>query len=82
MQIGDANTFSTPFGRYCYQVTPFEIKPGQEGFQKGMSQYFVDLEGVETDIDDTIVYADPESKYDSRLHTVLGRCEKINLRTA
>ena len=33
-------TFNTPFGRLCYEVTPFGIKSAQEGFQKRMSQHF------------------------------------------
>ena len=72
-------TFNTPFGRYCYQVTPFGITSAQEVFQKRMSQHFGDLEGVETDIDDIIVHAETEVKHDHRLQAVLERCEKINL---
>ena len=72
-------TFNTPFGRYCYQVTPFGITSAQEVFQKRMSQHFGDLEGVETDIDDIIVHAETEVKHDHRVHAVLERCEKINL---
>ncbi|KAK2552099.1 Transposon Ty3-I Gag-Pol polyprotein [Acropora cervicornis] len=72
-------TFNTPFGRFCYQVTPFGIKSAQEVFQKRMSQNVSDLEGVETDIDDIIVHAETEVKHDQRLHSVLERCEKINL---
>ena len=53
-------TFNTPFGRYCYQVTPFVITSAQEVFKKRMSQHFGDLEGVETDIDDIIVHAEKE----------------------
>jgi len=72
-------TFNTPFGRFCYPVTPFGIKSAQEVFQKRMHQRFGDLEGVETDIDDIIVLADTEIRHDNRLHAVLDRCEKINL---
>ena len=72
-------TFNTPFGRFCYQVPPFGIKSAQEVFQKRMSQHFSDLEGVETDIDDIIVHAETEVKHDQRLHSVLERCEKMNL---
>ena len=71
-------TFNTPFGRFGYQVTPFG-KSAQEIFQKRMSQHFSDLEGAETDIDDIIVHAKTEVKHDQRLHSVLERCEKINL---
>ena len=67
-------TFNTPFRRYCYQVTS-----AQEVFQKGMSQHFGDLEGVQTDVDDVIVHAETEVKHDHRLQAVLERCEKSNL---
>ena len=60
-----------PLGRFCYQVTLVGIKSVQEVFQKGMSQHFGDLEGVETDIDDIIVHADTEMKHDCRVNSVL-----------
>ena len=72
-------TFNTPFGRFCYQVSPFGIKSAQQVFQKPISQHFGDLEGVETDIDDIIVHADAEMKHYARLNSALGRCKKINL---
>ena len=71
-------TFSSPFRRFCYQVTPFGIKSAQEVFQKGMSHHFGDLEGVEIDIDDTIVHADTEMKHVCNLNSVLDRCKKMN----
>ena len=43
-----------------------------------MNQYFSDLEGVETDIDDIIVHAETEVKHDHPLQAVLERCKKIN----
>ena len=75
--IGKA--LNTPFGRFCYKVTPFGMKSAQEVFQKRISQHFSDLEGVENDIDDIIVHAETQVKHDQRLHSVLQRCEKINL---
>ena len=72
-------TFNTPFGRYCYQVTPFGNTSAQEVFQKRNSQHFGDLEGVETDVDDIIVHAETEVTHDHRLQAVLERWEKINL---
>ena len=64
-EIQVLTTFNTPFGRYCYQVTPFGITSAQEVFQKRTSQHFGDLKGVETDIDDIIVHA--EVTHDHRL---------------
>ena len=72
-------TFNTPFGRFCYQVAPFGNKSAQQVFQKPRSQHFVDLEGVETVIDDIILHAETEMKLDCRLNSVLDRCKKINL---
>ena len=64
-------TFNTPFGQYCYQVTPFGITSAQEVFQKWMGQHFGNLEEVETDINDMIAHAETE--------VVLEQCERINL---
>ena len=39
---------------------PFGIKLAQEIFQKRMTQNFGDLEGVETDIDDILIWGKTE----------------------
>ena len=49
-------TFNSPFDRYCFQQMPFGIKSAQEVFQKRITQVFGDLPGVETDIDDILVW--------------------------
>ena len=72
-------TFNTPFGRYCYQRAPFEINSVQELYQKRISQLFGDLEGVETDIDDILVWGRSQEEHDTRLKNALNRCEQIGL---
>ena len=72
-------TFNSPFGRYCFQRMPFGIKSAQEVFQKRMCQLIGDLPGVETDIDDILVWGTNQEEHDSRLAAVLKRCEEINL---
>ena len=72
-------TFNTEFGRYCYKRMPFGIKSAQEVFQKRMSQSFGDLEGVETDVDDILVWGTTTEEHDQRLKKTLQRCEEINL---
>ena len=72
-------TFNSAFGRYCFMRMPFGIKSAQEIFQKRMSQLFGDLPGVETDIDDILVWGTSQEQHDSRLMAVLKRCEEINL---
>ena len=72
-------TFNTPFGRYCYKRMPFGIKSAQEVFQKRMSQAFGDLEGVEPDVDDILVWGATADEHIERLKKTLQRCEEINL---
>jgi hypothetical protein len=72
-------TFNTEFGRYCYKRMPFGIKSAQEVFQKRMSQSFGDLEGVETDVDDILVWGTTTEEHDQRLKKTLQRCQEINL---
>ena len=72
-------TFNTPFGRYCYKRIPFEIKSAQEVFQKRMCQSFGDLEGVETDVDDILVWESTVKEHDERLKKTLQRCQKYGL---
>ena len=72
-------TFNSPFGRYCFKRMPFGIKSAQEVFQKRMNQLLGDLPGVETDIDDILVWGTNQEEHDERLEAVLNRCEQINL---
>ena len=72
-------TFNSVFGRYCFMRMPFGIKSAQEVFQKRMSQLLGDLPGVETDIDDILVWGTNQEEHDSTLTAVLKRCEEIDL---
>ena len=72
-------TFNTEFGRYCYKRMPFGIKSAQEVFQKRMSQSFGDREGMETDVDDILVWGTTVEEHDHRLKKTLQRCQEINL---
>ena len=72
-------TFNSPFGRYCFRRMPFGVKSAQEIFQKRMNQNFGDLPGVETDIDDILVWGSSIEEHNKRLEAVLQRCLKIGL---
>ena len=72
-------TFNTPFGHYCDKRMPFGIKSAQKVFQKRMCQAFRDLEGVETDADDILVWRSTIQEHYERLVKTLKRCEEINL---
>ncbi|KAK3754747.1 hypothetical protein QZH41_000060 [Actinostola sp. cb2023] len=49
-------TFATPYGRYRFTRMPFGIHSAQEVFHKRLHELFQDLSGVETDIDDILVW--------------------------
>jgi hypothetical protein len=52
-----ATSFITPFGAYCYQTMPFELKNAGATFQRCMRHVFGELTGriIETYVDDIIV---------------------------
>ena len=66
-------TFNSPFGRYCYLRMPLGIKFAQEIFQKQISQLLGDLPGMETDINDILVWGKSKEEHDQRLKAVLRR---------
>ncbi|CAC5408403.1 unnamed protein product [Mytilus coruscus] len=72
-------TFNSPFGRYCFLRMPFGIKSAQEVFQKRVSRLFENLKGVETDIDDILVWGTTRKEHDDRLRSVLNRCQEVGL---
>ena len=58
---------------------PFGVKSAQEIFQKRMFQHFGDLPGVETDIDDILVWGTTKEEHNQRLKAVLQRCNDIHM---
>ncbi|VDI53876.1 Hypothetical predicted protein [Mytilus galloprovincialis] len=72
-------TFNSPFRRYCFLRMPFGIKSAQEVFRKRVSQLFENLKGVETDIDDILVWGTKQKEHDDRLRSVLNRCQEVGL---
>ncbi len=72
-------TFTTPWGRYRFNVLPFGISSGSEKFQKRMSQIFEGLDGVECNIDDILVYGRTQTEHDRRLEAVLRRLGNVNV---
>ncbi|XP_008179138.1 uncharacterized protein K02A2.6-like [Acyrthosiphon pisum] len=66
-------TFSTPMGRYRFLRMPFGISSAPEIFHKKFKQTFEGLEGVDTYIDDIIVYGKNKEEHDERLRKVLQR---------
>ncbi|CAB3983559.1 Hypothetical predicted protein [Paramuricea clavata] len=58
-------TFNTPFGRFRFTRMPFGIRSAQEVFHKRVHEIFEDIRGVETDIDDILVWGRTLQEHDS-----------------
>ena len=72
-------TFITPWGRFCFERLPYGISTGSEQFQKVMMEKLEGLEGVECQIDDTLVHGENQEQHDQRLHAVLKRLSDSNI---
>ena len=73
-------TFITPFGRYCYRRLPFGITSAPEIFQRRMTEILDGLDGVETIIDDVLIYGRTQSEHDERLERVLNRIRDAGIK--
>ena len=73
-------TFNTPFGRYRYNVLPFGICSAPEVFHKSVRHIFEHMPGVETSMDDILVYGKTRKEHDERLFMVLKACREANLK--
>ena len=73
-------TFSTVFGRYRFTRLPFGIHSAQEVCHKRLHELLGDLPGVETDIDDILVWGRTQQPDDERLVNLLQRTRECNLK--
>ena len=73
-------TFGTPFGRYRYTRMSFGIHSAQEVFHKRLHELLHHLDGVETDIDDILVWGRTVQEHDERLEKTLQRARQSNLK--
>ena len=60
--------------------TPFGIRSAQEVFHKRVHEIFEDIQGVETDIDDILVWGRTLQEHDERLKATLERARECNLK--
>lgn len=73
-------TFNTPFGRYKFLRLPFGICSAPEVFHKAIHMLFEHIEGVDTSMDDIIVWGSSVEEHDARLRQVLNVVRSANLR--
>lgn len=73
-------TFNTPYGRYSFKRLPFGINSASEVYQRIICDMVQDLEGVESIIDDIIIFGKDTEEHDKRLRALLQRCREYNLK--
>ena len=72
-------TMNTLFGRYKFMRLPFGIHSAQEVFHRIINGNFNDLNGVETDIDDFLVWGKNIEDHNRSLIASWERAKKIGL---
>ena len=73
-------TFITPFGRYKFLRLPFGICSAPEVFHKIIHNLFVGIPGVNTMMDDIVVWGSTQEEHDDRLRRVLEIAQRSNLK--
>jgi predicted aspartyl protease len=72
-------TFTTPFGRFCYQRLPFGHCSASEVYQRKICDLIDGLDGVLCLIDDVLIFGETKAQHDARLHEVLQRFRQANI---
>ena len=72
-------TTNTPYGRYCFLQLPYGLHSAQEIFHKRISQEFEVMDGIETDIDDFLIWGKDDDELDKILIQCLEKPRKIGL---
>ena len=73
-ESSDLCTFNTPFGSYKYKRLPFGISSAPEVFHLIVHDIF-DMPGVDTSMDDIIVYGKAQEEHDKRIMLVFKKCK-------
>lgn len=73
-------TFNTPEGRYRFLRLPYGILSAPEVYHKRIHMIFQHIPGVETMMDDVIVWGSSREEHDERLRQVLDLTRQVNLK--
>lgn len=73
-------TFNTPEGRYRFLRLPYGILSAPEVYHKTIHMIFEHIPGVETMMDDVIVWGATREEHDERLRQVLDKTREVNLK--
>ena len=73
-------TFNTPEGRYRFLLLPYGILSLPEVYHKNIHMIFEHIPGVDTMMDDIIVWVSSREEHDVRLRQVLDLTRQVNLK--
>lgn len=76
----DLCTFGTPFGRYKFLRLPYGINCASEVFHSKIRQLLEDLDGVDSFIDDVIIWGRTKEEHDERLIRLLDRAREVGIK--
>lgn len=72
--------FATPFGRYVFKRLPFGISSAPEIFYKNFRMIFDGITGIESYIDDILVYGRDLKEHNENLRKLLERAREYNVK--
>lgn len=73
-------TFNSPEGRYRFLRLPYGILSAPEVYHKTIHMIFEHIPGVDTMMDDIIVWGSSREEHDMRLRQVLDKTREVNLK--
>ena len=76
----DLTTFNTPFGRYKFLRLPFGLNSSAEVFAKRFHQTFENIQGVETYMDEMLIFGRTIEEHDEKLKKVLETARKKGIK--
>lgn len=76
----DLCTFGTPSGRYQFLRLPYGINCASEVFHSKVRQMLENLEGVDSFVDDVIVWGSNQTQHDERLKKLLERAREVGIK--
>lgn len=79
-QSADLCTFGTPFGRYQYLRLPYGINSASEVYHARVRQLLEGLDGVDSFVDDIIVWGSTQEEHDRRLKGLFERAKIVGIK--
>lgn len=73
-------TFSTPWGRYCFQRMPFGLASAPEVFTEIMNRLLDGIENTEVSMDDILIHATTQEELERATKKVINKLQECGLK--